>query len=309
MTWLGYTSRQSRRPSRDKAEDQAEITAESNCEPQLRPQPILAASTARKTKNKLYKLNCRRWLFCNYRECLLFALACGPSYTAVLVDSCVVNGVKFNVHNRDLHRSTQNSGISTPNPSGGMYYGQLEEILEFEYIPFKVVLFKVKWFDTNNDGRIKRCTYRNNTTQIMTDRVSFENEPYILATQATQVFYLDFPGKRGRKVVRGSTKNTKLHAERTDTGKPVTIRFEKNAEGMYEHVGPHAKWFSNLVGELLRTSIPMHFNSWRNVPPTAKAHIDNQLHSRVKSKPSFTLTPKSILTKILGMSCLKYINY
>ncbi|PWA37480.1 hypothetical protein CTI12_AA590070 [Artemisia annua] len=67
----------------------------------------------------------------------LFALACGPSYTAVLVDSCVVNGVKFNVHNRDLRRSTQNSGISTPNPSGGMYYGQLEEILEFEYIPFK----------------------------------------------------------------------------------------------------------------------------------------------------------------------------
>ncbi|PWA53560.1 hypothetical protein CTI12_AA443890 [Artemisia annua] len=115
----------------------------------------------------------------------------------------------------------------------------------------------------------------------MTDRVSFENEPYILATQATQVFYLDFPGKRGSrskppkpnakigkggKAVGGATKNTKLHAERTDTGKPVSIRFEKNAEGMYEHVGPHAKWFSNLVGELLRTSIPMHFNSWRMFP-------------------------------------------
>ncbi|PWA70724.1 hypothetical protein CTI12_AA275250 [Artemisia annua] len=47
---------------------------------------------------------------------------------------------------------------------------------------------------------------------------------------------------------------------------------------MYEHVGPHAKWFSNLVGELLRTSIPMHHNSWKRVPATAKAHIDNQLH-------------------------------
>ena len=124
-------------------------------------------------------------------------MACGPACTAVSVDSCVVNGVKFIVHDRDLRRSTQNSGISTPNPSGGMYYGQLEEILEFLYVPFKVVLFKVKWFDTNNEGRIKRCTYRNNITQIMTDRVSFQNEPYILATQATQVFYLDFPGKRG----------------------------------------------------------------------------------------------------------------
>lgn len=104
----------------------------------------------------------------------LFALACGPSCAAFSVDSCTVNGVKFIVHDHDLRRSTQNSGISTPNPSGGMYYGLLEEIIELEYIPFKVVLFKVKWFDTNNNGRIKRCTYRNNITQIMTDRVSFE---------------------------------------------------------------------------------------------------------------------------------------
>ncbi|PWA36087.1 dirigent protein 5 [Artemisia annua] len=86
---------------------------------------------------------------------------------------------------------------------------------------------------------------------------------------------------KGGKVVRGATKNMKLRAERSDSvGKPVSIRFEKNAEGMYEHVGPHAKWFSNLVRELLRTSIPMHHNSWRRVPATAKAHIDNKLHLR-----------------------------
>lgn len=113
--------------------------------------------------------------------------------------------MKFTVHDRDLRRSTQNSGISTPNPDGGMHYGQLEEILEFSYISFNVVLFKVKWFDTNNTNRLKRCTYRNNITQIMTDRVSFQNEPFILATQATQVFYLDFPGKRGNwKAVQDS---------------------------------------------------------------------------------------------------------
>lgn len=65
---------------------------------------------------------------------------------------------------------------------------------------------------------------------------------------------------------------------RRDTGKPVSIRFELNGEGMYEHVGPNAKWFSNLVGELLRTSIPMHTSSWSRVPESAKVHIDNQLH-------------------------------
>ncbi|PWA50854.1 hypothetical protein CTI12_AA468310 [Artemisia annua] len=57
----------------------------------------------------------------------LFALACGPSSTATSVNSCVVNGVKFVVHSRDVKRTTQNSGICSPGEKPGeMYYGQLE---------------------------------------------------------------------------------------------------------------------------------------------------------------------------------------
>ncbi|PWA49690.1 hypothetical protein CTI12_AA478760 [Artemisia annua] len=78
----------------------------------------------------------------------LFALACGPSSTATSVNSCVVNGVKFVIHSRDVKRTNQNSGICSPGEKeGDMYYGQLEEILEFVYTQFKVVLFRVKWFD------------------------------------------------------------------------------------------------------------------------------------------------------------------
>ncbi|PWA49517.1 hypothetical protein CTI12_AA480820 [Artemisia annua] len=169
----------------------------------------------------------------------LFALACGPSCTAVSVNSCIVNGVKFIVHNRDLRRSTQNSGISTPNPSGGMYYCQLEEILELLYIPFNVVLFKVKCFNTNNDGRKKRCTHRNNITQIMTDRVSFESEPYILATQATQVFYLDFPGKRGNfKVVQDS-----YHRK---IWNPDIIVVEDNQDVVHDNTSSHVTLSAEL---------------------------------------------------------------
>ena len=78
--------------------------------------------------------------------------------------------------------------------------------------------------------------------------------------------------------MRGPTKNTRLRNERKETGRPVSIRFRKNDKGMWEHVGDHAKWFSNLVGELLRQSIPMHYKSLSAVPATAKAHIDDQLH-------------------------------
>ncbi|GKF53616.1 F-box domain containing protein, partial [Tanacetum coccineum] len=58
------------------------------------------------------------------------------------------------IPNRDERRTTQNSGICSPGGNDGeMYYGQLQEILEFSYLSFKVVLFRVKWFDTRNEGR------------------------------------------------------------------------------------------------------------------------------------------------------------
>nr|GEU62600.1 hypothetical protein [Tanacetum cinerariifolium] len=74
----------------------------------------------------------------------LFALACGPSQTPISVNSCVVNDVRFVMHSRDERRTTQNSDICLPSPDREMYYGQLEQILEFSYLSFKTVLFRVK---------------------------------------------------------------------------------------------------------------------------------------------------------------------
>ncbi|GJS03960.1 hypothetical protein Tco_0320468 [Tanacetum coccineum] len=59
--------------------------------------------------------------------------------------------VRYVVQSRDERRTTQNSGICAPGPDGEMSYGQLQEILEFKYLSFKVALFRVKWFDTRNN--------------------------------------------------------------------------------------------------------------------------------------------------------------
>ncbi|GJR72566.1 hypothetical protein Tco_0084931 [Tanacetum coccineum] len=133
----------------------------------------------------------------------LFVLACGPSQTLISVNSCVVNGVRFFVHSRDEHRTTQNSGICSPGPDREMYYGQLEQILKFSYLSFKTVLFRVKWFDTSNKGRMKNLVIRNNITQIKANGEAFKNDQYILATQVKQCFYLEDMAKRplGWKVV------------------------------------------------------------------------------------------------------------
>nr|GEX50651.1 zinc finger, CCHC-type [Tanacetum cinerariifolium] len=99
----------------------------------------------------------------------LFALACGPTWTPISINSCVVDSVRYVVHSSDERHITQNSDICSPGPDGEMYYGQLQEILEFKYLLFKVVLFRVKWFDTRNQGsKVKRLVLRNNMTQIDT---------------------------------------------------------------------------------------------------------------------------------------------
>nr|XP_043619647.1 uncharacterized protein LOC122591444 [Erigeron canadensis] len=131
----------------------------------------------------------------------LLALANGPrlanSYTA-----CIVNGVRLVVLSRDSHRTTQNSGVSTTGPDDTNYYGQLEDILELGYLDcYKVVLFRCKWFKTNN---IKLCVTKNNITSISTQTEWFTNDQYILATQAEQVFYLNEPSKGGQ---RGQSNN------------------------------------------------------------------------------------------------------
>nr|GEX76766.1 hypothetical protein [Tanacetum cinerariifolium] len=83
-----------------------------------------------------------------------------------------------------------------------MYYGQLQEILEFTYLLFKVVLFRVKWFDTRNKGcKVKRLVLRNNMTQIDTRAESFKDDQYILETKVKQVFYLEDKAKPYWRVV------------------------------------------------------------------------------------------------------------
>nr|GEV31529.1 hypothetical protein [Tanacetum cinerariifolium] len=56
------------------------------------------------------------------------------------------------------------------------------------------MLFRVKWFDTSNEGRkVKHFLIRNNITQISACSVSFKDQPYILVTHVKQVLYLKDP--------------------------------------------------------------------------------------------------------------------
>nr|GEY65220.1 hypothetical protein [Tanacetum cinerariifolium] len=114
----------------------------------------------------------------------LFALACGPTLTPISVNSYVVNDVRFVVHSRNKRLTTQNNDICSPSDKDKeMYYGQLEDILKFLYMSFKVVLFQAKWFDTSNEGRVI-------VVEDDHDVIHFDNSSYLALS--TSLNDLDF---------------------------------------------------------------------------------------------------------------------
>ncbi|KAL8091984.1 hypothetical protein AgCh_034317 [Apium graveolens] len=68
-------------------------------------------------------------------------------------------------------------------------YGVIEEIWEIDYKDFKVALFKCKWFDIRRGVRVDESGF----TLVEFNRFGHEDDPFILATQVKQVFYIRDP--------------------------------------------------------------------------------------------------------------------
>ncbi|XP_060171665.1 uncharacterized protein LOC132602887 [Lycium barbarum] len=148
----------------------------------------------------------------------LIFLARGPSVNARRFTAYNINGFKFRILAREEGLKTQNSGVFlTSNTScvassvdGNLrqadlpYYGKLEDIIEINYYGrFRVVLFKCKWADPTRDRGYKKDRWNFNCVSF--DRLIHsgereEHEPYIEASQAQMVFYVDDVVNKGWSV-------------------------------------------------------------------------------------------------------------
>ena len=121
----------------------------------------------------------------------LYALSNEPNLIVHSYPGCMVNGVRYQTKMRDDRRTTQNSGVYVEaeyNGASSDFFGVIDEIWEVTFLYWnKVILFKCSWFDTDI-GRVKN---EYNLTTIKTDSLWFENEPYVLADQVKQVYYVD----------------------------------------------------------------------------------------------------------------------
>jgi len=65
------------------------------------------------------------------------------------------------------------------------YYRVIEEILEVDYVKFKVPVFKCKWVDSNIGVHVDDLGF----TLVDIAKIGSKEDPFIMAYQAKQVFY------------------------------------------------------------------------------------------------------------------------
>ncbi|XP_062156838.1 uncharacterized protein LOC133864501 isoform X3 [Alnus glutinosa] len=122
----------------------------------------------------------------------LYDLACGPNYLVRSYKGCIVNGVRFHTTECEQTRTTQNSGIVVRGEHGTSnieFYGVLRNILELRYPgPNHVYLFECDWWNTGIRTGMQTDQY---FKTVNTSRTWYESDPFILASQASQVFYLN----------------------------------------------------------------------------------------------------------------------
>ncbi|WMV40936.1 hypothetical protein MTR67_034321 [Solanum verrucosum] len=137
----------------------------------------------------------------------LLSLSRGPTKYSTHSNGYIVNGYKFHVEDHDQMLRTQNCGVvvvgeNDKNSEKVDYYGILTDVIELQFISDRrVILFRCNWFDVYDKIKgIKRDEY--DFVSVNPSRFLKTNEPFVLANQASQVFYASDNSNKGWHVVR-----------------------------------------------------------------------------------------------------------
>ena len=122
-------------------------------------------------------------------------LARYPNNEAKRFKCYVINGLKFRTKDFETTRKTQNSGVCIVTEGGTTYYDVLIDIIELIYSnKYRYVLFKCQWADVISGRGCKKDEFRFplvNFSRLIHTSDQLIDEPSILASQASQVFYVE----------------------------------------------------------------------------------------------------------------------
>ncbi|KAH0639175.1 hypothetical protein KY285_035761 [Solanum tuberosum] len=130
----------------------------------------------------------------------LIWLAKWPNMVSKRYTAYFINEYRFHTKKRDAPRITQNSGVTLSattdsfassrdqNPIDGnvVYYGVIQDIIEIDYYGcFIVVLFRCDWYQNEVDEY--------GLTRVYFNKLCSKDDPFVLASQVYQVFYVADP--------------------------------------------------------------------------------------------------------------------
>nr|XP_017240695.1 PREDICTED: uncharacterized protein LOC108213418 isoform X2 [Daucus carota subsp. sativus] len=129
----------------------------------------------------------------------VLSLAMGPDKDQVSCNGYKVNGYEFHTKAYGFGKRTTNSGVclqgDSCNELNQVFYGELEEIIELSYkgtYGGHINLLKCRWFDLEKGRRVDR----HGIVDIDLHKSAYSNEPFVLPTQTTQVYYTPTPGRK-----------------------------------------------------------------------------------------------------------------
>ena len=178
----------------------------------------------------------------------LYLLARTPSSTVLTFQGYEINGNTFYTIAQDKKSTNQNSGVrfdaTNTNRKKDTYYGYIEEIWELDYgRDFKVPLFRCKWVNLTGGGVKVDPQYGMTTVDL--NNLGYTDEPFVLANDVAQVFYVKDMSTKPRK------------------------RKDKEANTSYDEPKRHIVLSGkrNIVGVEDKTDMSEDYEKFHEIPP------------------------------------------
>nr|ABA95384.1 transposon protein, putative, CACTA, En/Spm sub-class [Oryza sativa Japonica Group] len=101
---------------------------------------------------------------------------------------------------QDMKSTNQNSAVRVDamghDGTTATYYGAIEDIWELDYGPLKVPLFRCQWVRLTGGGIMIDDS---GMTTVDLNKVGYSDEPFVLANDVTQVFFVKDMSSKGKK--------------------------------------------------------------------------------------------------------------
>ncbi|XP_066162661.1 uncharacterized protein [Oryza sativa Japonica Group] len=128
------------------------------------------------------------------------ALVRGPSGSITTFQGYEINGYTFYTRAQDMKSTNQNSAVRVDamghDGTTATYYGAIEDIWELDYGPLKVPLFRCQWVRLTGGGVMIDDS---GMTTVDLNKVGYSDEPFVLANDVTQVFFVKDMSSKGKK--------------------------------------------------------------------------------------------------------------